>query len=483
MPVSFSVAKHCANSYPELISHTAQEILEGACRDYARRSKEILQFSFPRANDGEVRGRDFAAKIPNVLPTRNGFVNTVLSAYNGHYALMIRPDDVWLAILSQFNFFVNANAELLRANFVAHEGKRELIIHAEGTRFDINFEDMALQMTYLIEKNVVDPALRQWATPDFTTTTGYFSYTFDCFTCGIPRVTLEGERSDWVNILGRLEKLKEYGIQTIAWYHLLRPVISRFILAFDAPASQENIDFWQKVAHRTSADCGPDYYSGWINAFNVFSEDGAWLGHRLKTPTLSQISPETLTAEEFWSAYSFTSRRWLIMDGTPYHPLDTNRVPLGYAGVDVILIDAGERFDTFMVAGMVGKQVSSSDDPSLSSTGKDDTLQPVAGWWICTKKENVMSEREEQAWLDSLDLMFPSPARQDRQDRQELLPRREPPHRRVRRELRTGPLFHIFRHVVRHLPIYLYIFTMFLVYSPYTSRFIPTWSLHYYFRI
>ncbi|KAJ7133144.1 hypothetical protein C8R44DRAFT_730339 [Mycena epipterygia] len=145
-------------------------------------------------------GHDFGAKMPNVLPTHNGFVNTVLSAYNGHYAL--------------FNFFVDASAELLRANFVAHEGKRQLIIHAEGTRFDINFGDMALQMTYLIEENVVDPALRQW---------GYFSYTLEFSTCGIPRVTLEGERSDWVNILGRLVELKEYGIQTIALYYLLRP--------------------------------------------------------------------------------------------------------------------------------------------------------------------------------------------------------------------------------------------------------------------
>jgi hypothetical protein len=226
-------------------------------------------------------------------------VRTVIAAYNQHHALVIRPDDVWLAILCQFNFFVNANAELLRASFVAHEGKRELAIEEEGTRYSVDFGSMSRQMANLLEKNVVDPTLRKWAIPDFTTTTihdttvsavllmstlkQYFSYAFDCSCCGIPRVTIEGEMADWTNILGRLEKLKEYGIETIAWYHLLHPVISRIVAGFDDPTGQSNIDFWQRVVHFESLGSGPDYYSGWINAFNAFSEQGQWLGHRLNT--------------------------------------------------------------------------------------------------------------------------------------------------------------------------------------------------------
>jgi hypothetical protein len=202
-----------------------------------------------------------------------------------------------MAILSQFNFFVNANAELLRASFVTHEGKKSLVITAQGSRYGLNFGAMSRQMVDLFEKNVVDPTLRAWVMPNFTTTTvndttvsavlmmatlkEYFSYGFCSVRCGIPRVTLEGEQSDWINILGRLEKLKEYGVETIAWYHLLRPVIARFVAAFDAPDSEDNLDFWQKVAHYHPGGSGPSYYSGWINAFNVFSDKGHWLGHQL----------------------------------------------------------------------------------------------------------------------------------------------------------------------------------------------------------
>jgi hypothetical protein len=71
----------------------------------------------------------------------------------------------------------------------------------------------------------------------------YLSYKITMMGCGLPRVTLEGEKADWVDILGRLEKLKEYGLETIAWYHLLRPVIARFVAAFNVPDSIENVAF------------------------------------------------------------------------------------------------------------------------------------------------------------------------------------------------------------------------------------------------
>lgn len=99
--------------------------------------------------------------------------------------------------------------------------------------------------------------------------------------CGIPRVTLEGEKEDWENILTRLEKLKEYGDETTAWYHLLVPVISRFVGAFDGPDAGENIEFWQKVAHYQGGGSGPRWIAGWINAFCVFDEKGKWIGHRI----------------------------------------------------------------------------------------------------------------------------------------------------------------------------------------------------------
>ncbi|KAK7018239.1 hypothetical protein R3P38DRAFT_2981906 [Favolaschia claudopus] len=85
-------------------------------------------------------------------------------------------------------------------------------------------------MVGIVEKNIVDPELRAWAMPAFSTTTctdttiasvlfmsALQHHSGPVFeevggSCGIPRVTLDGEKADWEDILGRVEKLKEYGV-------------------------------------------------------------------------------------------------------------------------------------------------------------------------------------------------------------------------------------------------------------------------------
>ena len=227
----------------------------------------------------------------------NGLVHTIAEAYNQHHVLVLRPDDIWLCILTQFNLFVNGEgrAEQLRSVFVAHEGKKELEITGGGNRYTLDYGNMAKQMTQLIEENIVDPSLRTWIIPSFTTTTttdvivasvimmatlrNYFDYRFSCY-CGIPHVTLLGEKDDWEQIVRRIEKLKEYGPETTAWYHLLKPVVTRFARAFDIGVADSagNREFWNRVVHWQAGGSGPSYLSGWVTAFCAFDNQGKWLG-------------------------------------------------------------------------------------------------------------------------------------------------------------------------------------------------------------
>jgi Domain of unknown function (DUF4419) len=305
MPVTLLPAPHVANSIspPAQHNNSPNGLFKSACEAQWQKSDEILQSSFGPENQD---------RFEFIVPRKNGFVHTVLEAYNQHHALIIRPDDVWLAILTQFNFFVNGNAEQLRSKFVAHEGKEHLVISAIGNRYTVDFGHMAREMTTLLHDKIIDPTLQEWILPDFSTTTdvdktvgaiimmatmsSYFSYEVQML-CGIPRVTLEGEKRDWEKILVRLEKFKEYGVETIAWYHLLLPVVSRFVQAFDDPTGQANIDFWQHVAHYEGGGSGPRFLSGWITAFCVFSDKGQWLGTPLKQVRrlLSIDSPFVLT--------------------------------------------------------------------------------------------------------------------------------------------------------------------------------------------
>ncbi|KAF7342975.1 hypothetical protein MVEN_01727600 [Mycena venus] len=402
MPVTFCPATHRAESR-DVKPVTSSQILQQACPHQFKQAAQIMQYSI----GGQSEAADTLFKV---VPNENGFVNTVMSAYNQHHALVIRPDDVWLAIVSQFSFYVNGNAELLRANFVAHEGKRELVV--VGPR---DFALLSRQMADMIHKNVVDPALREWILPKFSTTTltdttigsmllmattkKYFDFTMVPI-CGIPRMTLEGEQRDWEQLLHRLAKLKEYGLQTIAWYHLLFPIISRFVKAFEDPDSRANYEFWQKVAcDETFGVCGIHESSGWITAFCVFSIEGHWRGPKLDTDRPQSRAPESMSSRRFWSSYTRPlqeTRPHLTLDGTEYPVVSLNAVPSGYGEVDVKVVENTMEYPCVIVAGLVGMGFSSSRDLSVSKSGKNDTVRPVLAWWMYSKLDGAEIKRREQ---------------------------------------------------------------------------------------
>ncbi|KAI9566730.1 hypothetical protein HD554DRAFT_2174163 [Boletus coccyginus] len=377
--ISFCPASHSPESFRKddgFVVGAGEDPSLALLRAVARKQGQLLHSSLPSSPDA----------LRNIIPQSNGFVHTVVEAYNGHRVLIVRPDDVWLAILTQFSFFVNGNAEALRSVFVAHKGKSELVIvSSKDNRWTMDPASMASQMTKLMQEHIVDKSLREWILPSFSTTTAtdnatsaivmmgtmkeYFSYTF-CLKCGIPRVTLEGEKRDWEDILHRLERLKEYSVQTIAWYHLLRPILSHFVSAYDDPTSLKNLDFWNKVAHFTGGGSGPSYLSGWITAFCVFDEQGRWQGNTFDEHAEDAKDLFHLSAPQFASTYLRPGDTpYYALDGFPYPTIDSNDVPVDWF-VHLFYDEDGDF--TWRCKG---------------------TVRPIPGWWYFIKGEEPEGER------------------------------------------------------------------------------------------
>jgi hypothetical protein len=80
MPVTFKVASHKASPYaPDQVGIAgAEDVLKRACRHQAKQCKELLQTSLT------------AGELSSSIPAENGFVDTVIIAYNQHHALIIR---------------------------------------------------------------------------------------------------------------------------------------------------------------------------------------------------------------------------------------------------------------------------------------------------------------------------------------------------------------------------------------------------------
>ena len=102
MPVKFTIATHKAESIPPYVPPLKgpDQLLDHTWERKARTLKcaELLQSSFSKSSG--ISPDSFAG----IETQHNGFVNSVIQAYNGHQHLILRPDDVWIAVLGQLNF-------------------------------------------------------------------------------------------------------------------------------------------------------------------------------------------------------------------------------------------------------------------------------------------------------------------------------------------------------------------------------------------
>ncbi|KAL8928973.1 MAG: hypothetical protein Q9208_001416 [Pyrenodesmia sp. 3 TL-2023] len=402
MPVTFNVASHQGRPWinpPPVVS--TEQLFQKSCPKEYRDCKQVIQSSFTDLPTASICG------------SSNGFVRACHHAYSSRHHLTLRPEDIWFAILSQLSFHINANAEELRSFFVAHEGREELEVFGSGTIKTADFGPLSVLMTKEMDKHIVDPDMRQWILPDFSTTTHtdtitaavlmmgamqeYFSYKMT-LCCGIPSVTLLGEKDDWVKIHRRLDKLPQLGPEPEQFAKLLNPILEYFIRSFDVPDDPGVRSFWTRIAHQNGGSC-THYLSGWITAFCFWDSGGKCLFN----------APAGAVDTDDESA-SYPTSPGCDLDGTLYHRVDTNDIPNGYVSVPVTVDDNGRLYNTRMMAGSVGIQLRRSGLPVDQSRGHMygpsfawgsngettyagggpgvgypvdlDTLQPASGWWM-----------------------------------------------------------------------------------------------------
>ena len=324
----------------------------------------------------------------------NGFVGTILDAYRMHNHIVLRPEDVWFAILIQFSFYVNNHAEQLREHFVDHTGKRKLTAKLD----DMNIPAFASQMAGLIHANIKDAEFRDWIMPNFTTTDQndkitasiimmgtmqkYFAY-FMNLVCGIPSVTLLGEESDWQDILERIDYLstfEEHHPELAMWKSALETIIGYMVQTFKSPDSPDVVRFWQRAVHSYEADyAGSKMITGWVLAFCFWDTDG-----KLLAGPSSRSRSEEMVAKH-------GSDWWF--DREALGSLGWDDVPSAYVHVPIHIQYYGHKFVAKAVAGSVGYTVRDSDQIFQSTRHGDNGGSDSKALVQATSKNS--SEKED----------------------------------------------------------------------------------------
>lgn len=162
-------------------------------------------------------------------------------------------------------------------------------------------------------------------------------------------VTLLGTKEDWQKLLARIDKLKSFGKEPAEWGKLLRPILSKFVDAFEGNHYPR---FWAKICHLKAFGSGSTELSGWITNFCVWNSEGKWIGPQLPIPKT-------------------------VLSGGG-HPVPLDCLPPAICEVDVKLDDHGKKFDCVMVAGHVGSETIGASR---------DTFGMVPAWFMAIKQK------------------------------------------------------------------------------------------------
>ncbi|EAQ88477.1 hypothetical protein CHGG_05096 [Chaetomium globosum CBS 148.51] len=328
------------------------------------------------------------ANATEIFPSSDSFIHGAIQAWGEHLHLELRPEEVWFTVLAQLNFYMDANAEKVRHLFVKHEGQETIVVEdTTWTRVLLRFKDE-------IQARVQTDWLREWIMPGFSTTTkddemtanilmmglmkAYFKYVGGII-CGLPSVTLLGEKEDWEKLQAKLERLAEFGEEPTAYQANLVPIFKRFVKSFDEPDSEETREFWSHIVFaKSSGMCGsaPLELSGWISGFLFWDTEGKRLG----------------------GLGGQARKAGLTMDGVDYIWHDIRKLPVGYGKAPFTMLDfrGMKEFPAYVSAGTLGKRLVKGPpvgyEAALTRAGQDTalaanasahgTIRPLSAWMV-----------------------------------------------------------------------------------------------------
>lgn len=322
-----------------------------------------------------------------IFPSSDGLVRGAIEAWAKHQHLVLRPDEVWFEILTQLNFYMTKHSEDIRHLFVDHKGKEEITVK------EFTWRRVVGAFSRAIQKKIKTPWLYDWIMPGFTTSDqndeltatvlmmGLMQHYFEFsggIICGLPKVTLLGEREDWVRLLEKLDHLKEFGEEPEEYAQELRPILSRFVKTWDEPESDETKQFWgQIVRAKKKFSCGGggiEYdVSGWITGFLKWRPSGDLRVSPLPKRALGEDEPNS-------DANGGGNKNGeVVLDGVTYVQEELFTIPIGYAKVPMKMMDYPERGgDTmaYLLAGNVAVNRTKTSDEEFVRA------QPLSAWFM-----------------------------------------------------------------------------------------------------
>ena len=226
-------------------------------------------------------------------------------AWSNHYGVVISPDIIWHLILSEVGTHIKDNSDYYKSLFTTSENKIEITVPtADPQLIDLDLIIESLKKLVPIDINLF--------IPEFTTSTKSSSlafmaafadamtpyYSYSMYLCGIPKIKILGEKSDWDKIslnIGALRGVLDKDDEIMNYVMDISVLISKIRSNYGSVDKSFLMDIF------LLKECGSGHQSevfGWIHNFFIKNPDIRYVQNY---PTCISKVPYTLldTGQKF----------------------------------------------------------------------------------------------------------------------------------------------------------------------------------------
>ena len=206
------------------------------------------------------------------------FLSMLSKAFTHHKPIAFGPDHLWLLICQGFAEHIRLDPKKWSTDLIDFEGKTTIEIEKNDfLKGNPNnpWEDVFSELTKATDAYLKED-LKEILILDFSTTgpkekaayeiafldamSAYFVY--EVYTlCGIPEITLEGVKDDYLKIKTQMQKLKRFDLEW--WIEPLDEILDKIIASFDG---EIDTVFWNSIFKQNNMSGGP-HVNGWILKF------------------------------------------------------------------------------------------------------------------------------------------------------------------------------------------------------------------------
>jgi hypothetical protein len=207
-----------------------------------------------------------------------GFVGMLSKAYSAHLPVVVAPHDFWFIANTELAAIVGKNPEQFRHIFSSQESGKETLLIPTGNVSCIDY----MALADLLDHKIPNKKIQDLLIPGLTTIdasvfhalcatladTCQHYYHYMTFCCGIPKIKVRGEESDYRLLASASRELAgifDFSTESVTYYDRIAGLFDRMADSF---TSEDPSIFWCDIfSEKNVGSGGQKDISGWIRDF------------------------------------------------------------------------------------------------------------------------------------------------------------------------------------------------------------------------